>query len=143
MALVLLGALLVGVTEDPSPRTEADRVKAIASELQCPTCQGLSAAESDAPAAQAVREEIRDRLREGQSRGEIQRYFVSRFGTGILLKPEATGVASLVWVLPVAGGIAAVVALALTFRRWRREQDDAPAPSEDDRALVERVLRSS
>jgi cytochrome c-type biogenesis protein CcmH len=142
MALVLVGTLLVGVTEDRAPRTEADRVNAIAAELQCPTCQGLSAAESDAAAAQAVREEIRTRLRAGQSKGEIQRYFVSRFGPGILLKPEATGVAGLVWVLPVAGGILAAAALVLTFRRWRREIAAAPAPSDADRALVDQALRS-
>jgi cytochrome c-type biogenesis protein CcmH len=142
MALVLVGALVVGVTEDRAPRTEADRVNAIASELQCPTCQGLSAAESDAAAAQAVREEIRTRLRAGQSKGEIQRYFVSRFGPQILLKPEATGVAGLVWALPVAGGLLALAALALTFRRWRAAKADHE-PTDDDRALVEQALHPS
>lgn len=139
MALVLVGALVIGATDDRAPRTEADRVNAIASELQCPTCSGLSAAESDAAAAQAVREEIRTRLRAGQSKGEIERYFVSRYGQGILLKPEASGVAGLVWALPVAAGLLALAALVVTFRRWRRERAGA-VPTADDRALVEQAL---
>src|SRR3712207_7703759 len=50
----------------------------------------------------------RERLRDGQSPEEIRAYFVSRYGRGILLKPEAGGVAGLVWALPVALGLAAV-----------------------------------
>ena len=141
MALVLVGALVVGATDERAPRTEADRVNALASEIQCPTCSGLSSAESDAAAAQAVRDQIRERLRDGQSDAEIRAYFVSRFGSGILLKPESKGVASLVWFLPVAGGVLAVAGLVATFRRWRGERADA-APSAEDRDLVEQALRS-
>ena len=140
LALVLVVALVIGATDDRAPRTEADRVNALASEIQCPTCAGLSAAESDAAAAQAVRDEIRTRLRDGQSGAEIRSYFVSRYGRGILLKPEASGVAGLVWVLPVALGLLAAGGLVATFRRRRREQDGVADPSADDRALVESAL---
>lgn len=141
MAAVLLVALAIGATDERAPRTEADQVNALASEIQCPTCAGLSAAESDAAAAQAVRDEIRTRLRAGESDAEIRAYFVSRFGRGILLRPESSGVAGLVWALPVALGLLAVGALVATFRRWKRERAGA-APSADDRALVEDALRS-
>ena len=140
MAVVLLGALAIGVTDDRAPRTEADRVAALASEIQCPTCSGLSSAESDAAAAQAVRDEIRDRLREGQSPEQIRSYFVSRYGRGILLKPEASGVAGLVWALPVALGLLAVGGLVATFRRWQRERDGVGGPSPEDRSIVDAAL---
>ena len=141
MAAILLGALFVGVTDDRPPRTEADRVNALASEIQCPTCSGLSSAESDAAAAQTVRDEIRDRLRDGQSPAQIRAYFVSRYGRGILLKPEASGVAGLVWALPVALGLLALGGLVATFRRWRRQRDELAGPSPEDRAIVETALR--
>ena len=140
LALVLVVALAIGATDDRAPRTEADRVNALASEIQCPTCAGLSAAESDAAAAQAVRDEIRTRLRDGQTGDQIRAYFVSRYGRGILLRPEASGVAGLVWVLPVALGVLAVGGLVMTFRRWNRQRDDAADPSAEDRALVESAL---
>lgn len=140
LVLVLVAALAVGVTDDRAPRTESDRVTALASEIQCPTCSGLSAAESDAAAAGAVRDEIRARLRDGQSSSEIRAYFVSRYGRGILLRPEASGVSALVWVLPVALGLLAVSGLVATFRRWRREREEVSGPSDEDRAIVDSAL---
>ena len=141
MGAVLLVALVVGVTEDRPPRTESDRVTAIADEVRCPTCANLSAAESDAAAAQAVRDEIRTRLRQGQQEDEILAFLASRYGNDILLRPDAGGVAGLVWVLP-----AVVVVLGLAGVGWalRRSRSEAavPAPSPDDRDLVEEALRA-
>ena len=140
MAMVLFGALAVGATGDKSPRTEGERVQALASEVRCPTCQNLSAAESDAKAAQAVREEIRTRVRRGESNDEIRAFLVSRFGEEINLKPRTTGLAGLVWAIPVAGGLIVIAGLVGLFRRWKRE---APAPvSAGDRARVEEAMRS-
>ena len=139
MAVVLGVALFVGATEDRAPRTEADRVNAIASEVRCPTCESLSAAESDAAAAQAVRDEIRARLRAGESKGEILAFLAGRYGDDILLRPEAGGVAGLVWVLPVAAVLAALGGLG---GKLRRRAAVAGAPSDDDRHLVEEALRS-
>jgi cytochrome c-type biogenesis protein CcmH len=138
MMIVVVVALAIGATGDRAPQTEAERVRAIASGVKCPTCQGLSAAESDAIAAQAVRDAIREGIRAGQSDEEIRGFLVSRFGDSVLLKPKASGISALVWVLPVAGLVLAVAGLAAAFRRWRRQQ---PAtPSEADRDLVDAAL---
>ena len=142
MAAVLVVALFFGVTEDRAPRTENDRVNTIAAEVRCPTCQGLSAAESDAAAAQAVRDEIRDRLRAGESQEEILAFLAGRYGDDILLRPEAGGVAGLVWVLPVAAVLLALGGLAWTVRRSKREPAVA-GPSSADRDLVADAHRSS
>ena len=139
MALVLLAALAVGASGDKAPRTESERVRAIASEVRCPTCRGLSAEASDAKAAQAVREEIRSRLREGRSPESIRAYLVSRYGQDILLEPAGRGVAGLVWVLPVVAAAAAAGGLALVFGRWRRA-GAAAVPTDDDRRVVADAL---
>jgi cytochrome c-type biogenesis protein CcmH len=143
MALVLAVAMFVGVREDRAPRTENDRVTAIADEVRCPTCESLSAAESDAAAAQAVRDEIRTRLRDGQTKGQILAFLASRYGDDILLRPDATGVAGLVWVLPVAAFLLAAGGLAWAVRRRSGAGADVTAaPSDLDRHLVEEALRS-
>ena len=136
---VLGVALFVGARRDAGPPTAAARTTAIAAEVRCPTCEGLSAAESDTPASLAIRQEIRRRVDAGQSDAEIRAYLVSRYGKDILLKPEATGVASLVWLLPVAVGICALGGLALAFRRWRARPQVEVSP--EDRRLVEQALR--
>lgn len=141
LAVVLSGALFLGVTEHRAPRTESDRVMAIAAEVRCPTCASLSAAESDAAAAQAVRDEIRTRLRAGQGKGEILAFLASRYGNDILLRPDARGVAGLVWVLPVAGFLLALAGVGRALRRRRIETTLGP-PSPADRDLVDEALRS-
>lgn len=139
MGVVIVVALAIGATGDRAPRTESERVQALASEVRCPTCQNLSAAESNAKAAQAVREEIRTRVRRGESNGEIRAFLVSRFGEEIILKPDTSGVTGLVWVIPVLGGVAVAAGLVVTFRRWKREALDEV--SDEDRARVEAALR--
>lgn len=140
MGVVLVAALAVGAVEDRAPRTEGERVQALASEVRCPTCQNLSAAESDAKAAQAVRDEIRTRVRRGESDDAIRAFLVSRFGDEISLKPRTSGVEGLVWAIPVVAAIAVIVGLVGAFRRWKR--DEREGASADDRDLVERALRS-
>jgi cytochrome c-type biogenesis protein CcmH len=138
MALVLAGALVIGAQQRSGPPTESQRVRHIASEVRCPTCRNQSAAESDAAAAKAVRDEIRRRVRTGESDGEIVAFLVSRYGRDILLKPESSGVAGLVWALPVAAVVVALAAMAAAFRRWRARPGAVVTP--EDRALVDRAL---
>ena len=140
MAAVLAIALAVGAQGRAGPVTEAQRVRHIASEIRCPTCRNQSAAESDAAAAKAVRDEIDRRVRAGQSDGEIVAFMVSRYGSDILLTPESSGIASLVWALPVVAVVVAVAALAVAFRRWRARP--GVEVSAEDRVLVERALHT-
>src|SRR5438270_5569899 len=141
MVLILAVAFAIGAQGRSGPVTQAQRVKHIASEIRCPTCRNQSAAESDAAAAKAVRNEITRRVRAGQSDGEIVEFMVSRYGSDILLKPAGSGVASLVWTLPVVAVVVAVAALAVAFRRWKARP--GVTVSDEDRALVARELEKS
>ena len=142
LAAVLLVALAAGTGGDGGPKPVAERVDSITEGIRCPTCRSQSAADSDAPAARAIRTEVERRLRAGQGDAEIRAYFVSKYGKDILLTPEGTGVAALVWVLPVAALVGAAAALAVAFRRWRAAGTATGPPSAEDRDLVERALRS-
>ena len=137
MGVLLVTAFTISTHRDSRPETTQARVKRVASEVRCPTCRQLSAAESDAPAAEAVRVAIAKRVEQGESDAEIRAFLVSAYGDDILLKPGGSGVAGLVWALPVAAFVCAVAGLALAFRRWHRVGLD---PTADDRALVERAL---
>lgn len=139
LLVVVGGALVVGTRGDGRPSTPEARVESITQEVRCPTCQGLSAADSTAPAAQAVRTFVAEQVRAGRSDDEIRAELVARYGRDILLRPEAGGVAGLVWVLPVMALVCGAVGLAVTFRRWQRR--GRLAPSDDDRRLVEEALR--
>ena len=121
LAVVVLVAVLVAVMGgDDSPSTKADRADAIAHGVRCPTCRGQSVAESAAPAAQAIRLEIRRRIDDGQSREQIETYLQTRYGSDILLTPPRSGIGGLVWVLPVVAIVTAAGGLALALQRWSR-----------------------
>ena len=119
LLVVVAVALAVGARRT-GPVTAAQEATAIASEVRCPTCSGQSAELSDAPAAAAVRQYIVAHVQAGQSRGQIERSLRDRYGSDILLRPPASGVAGLVWALPVVAVIVAVGALGFAFRRWKR-----------------------
>jgi len=139
MAVVLAAALVYGTVDEGEARTTEDRAGAIAASLRCPTCRSQSVLESDSTQAQAIRTDIVRRLQAGQGESQIVGYYVSRYGDEIRLRPDSSGIAGLVWVLPVAAFVLAVAGLAVAFRRWRvREGVEV---SDADRVLVEQARR--
>jgi cytochrome c-type biogenesis protein CcmH len=106
VAAVVIGALLV--LRPGEPPTLADQARAIASELRCPDCAGLSAADSPTQAAAEIRREVEAQLVAGRSPDEIRQSFVDRYGPWILLNPP--GFAP--WLVPLA--VTALGALVLT-----------------------------
>ncbi len=130
----LVWTLVTGSSESSSPQATS---AAIAATIRCPQCRSQSAAESAAPAAVAIRAEISRRVDAGQSRAEIQQYFVSKYGRDVLLTPEGSGVSAVVWVLPVAALVCGAAALTFALRRWRVPHVEA---SEADRRLVDDLL---
>jgi len=140
LAVVVVTALAVGATRGGGAETAAHRTDRIARGVRCPTCRDLSAAESDAAAAKAVRLAIRRDVDAGRTDAQIRAELASRYGRDILLTPDAGGVAGLVWVLPVAAVIVAIGFLAMAFRRWR---PSGRLPSAADRELVDHALGES
>lgn len=140
LAVVLALALAVGVT-DREPRTEDERARAIGEQIMCPACSGERVADSQAPVAVNIRKQIANRIAEGQSDAEIKDALVAAYDDRIELNPPRTGIAALVWVLPVAGLVAALAGLAVVFRRWRVA--GAPTATAEDRALAERARQQA
>ncbi len=134
LALVLVGALAVGSQGRSGPPTEDQRVERISSVVRCPTCRGLSAAQSDAPSAEAIRDEVRRRVQLGETDAQIKDYLISRYGEDILLQPRSR----LVWVLPMIGAAAAVGGLAFVLRR--RGTRPGRKASDADEALVAKAM---
>jgi cytochrome c-type biogenesis protein CcmH len=138
LALVVVAALAVAAGAGRSERTPAARARHVASQLRCPVCEGLSVADSPSPTARAIHDDIRRRVEAGESDEEIRAAFVDRYGESILLRPTSTGIAALVWALPVVALVLGAAGLGFAFWRWRREP--RLSPTEADRALVGEAL---
>lgn len=138
MAVVLVVALVIGADRGSGPPSDSDRVFALSRSIQCPVCDGQAVAESEAVLAKEIRRDIARRVDAGETDEQIRAYYASTYGEDVLLVPPSEGVGGLVWVIPVAGGVVALLALALVFRRWtRRPQVHA---TEADRDLVAQAL---
>lgn len=139
MLLVAASALGVGATRDSGPSTQAERIDAIAKRLACPTCDGESIYVSRASAAEAIRNQVARDVAAGLlTDDQIIAQIAERYRAQVLLVPRATGFDSLVWVIPVVVFAVAVTGLATAFSRWRN--DKPPTASDDDEALVGRLL---
>ena len=139
MGLIVVALLTIGTTRDNGPLTQSDRIDAITKHIACPTCDGESVYVSRASAAEAIRNPVAREVRAGtMSDDEIIGSIANAFKAQVLLVPRATGVDSLVWIMPIAVLVCAVAGLGAAFRRWRR--DNSGEASSDDVALVEKLL---
>ena len=139
LVLVVGGLLAVGATRDSGPRTPQERVEDISKRLACPICDGESVFESRNADSQAIRIEIARQVDSGTvSDDQIINFIEQRFGSKVLLVPRATGIDALVWALPVAALVCALVGLGVAFRRWKVAADTVP--DEADRQLVADAL---
>jgi cytochrome c-type biogenesis protein CcmH len=134
LVVVMLTVLVVRSQPSDSPESRARRLER---ELACPVCTGESVAESNAPEARAIRDDIRDRIDDGQTDGEIRNAYASVYGERVLLNPEDGGLALVVWGLPVVVFVAGAAGLVVVVRRWSRAPRLVASP--EDEVLVARV----
>ncbi len=111
------------------------KVMTLASELRCLVCQNQTIADSNAPLAEDLRNQVREKMRQGASDSEIVDYMVARYGDFVLYRPPLKLTTALLWFGPLlllAGGF--VVLLRRVLRR-RPAQDLQMTESERKRAL--------
>ena len=107
----------------PAPGVDAvldARVKAIASRLRCPVCQGESIQDSPAELSAQMKALVREQLAAGKSDAAVMDYFVQKYGQWILLEPKAEGINLLVYWLPVAFLVCGAGVIVLAVRKWTR-----------------------
>jgi len=126
LAAVLL-ALSVGAVQaqqEPlvfdSAEQEA-RFTQLTTELRCLVCQNQNLADSDAPLAHDLREEIYGMMMAGQSNEQIKTFLVDRYGDFVLYRPVMKGNTLALWLMPgILLGLGAIV-LFFTVRSRNRK----------------------
>jgi cytochrome c-type biogenesis protein CcmH len=96
------------------------RTRAVAEILRCPTCQGMSVAESPAEGARAMRGEVERMLAAGYSDEQTLDFFVASYGEFILLEPRREGANLALWVAPAGLGLGGVALIGIQIARRRR-----------------------
>ena len=119
---------------------------AIGSELRCPKCQNQNIADSDAPIAADLRQEVFRLLEDGRSDDEIVDYMVARYGEFVRYKPALNRDTAVLWFGPLAFLLVGVLALVLLVRRRQRavnESSDAGLSPQEQKRLDELLNKKS
>ena len=144
LPVLLLGVMLAGsVLAKEAPTAAADpalekRVMALASELRCLVCQNQTIADSNAELAIDLKNQVREKLRKGESEQMIIDYMVARYGDFVLYKPPVKATTLPLWIGPFALLLAALA--GLYYYIARRRSAPAQTLNEEEEARVRSLL---
>ncbi|MGH8723635.1 MAG: cytochrome c-type biogenesis protein [Burkholderiales bacterium] len=113
------------------------RVKELAEELRCLVCQNQTLADSGAPLAVDLRNQIREQLEAGASERDVRDFMVARYGDFVLYRPPLKAATIALWAGPFAF---LALGIWLLLRRVRRRPAAEPRLSDADRERAARLL---
>jgi cytochrome c-type biogenesis protein CcmH len=90
------------------------RFNVLTEELRCLVCQNQNLADSDAPLAHDLRNEIFSMLQQGSNNDEIKSFLVERYGDFVLYRPPVKGNTMVLWLAPgvlLLGGALVIVSV--------------------------------
>ena len=138
MAARLLFILVFIVGSAIADDTSLDRrTMNLSHELRCLVCQNQTLADSNAPLAQDLRNQIREQLAAGKSEKDVVDFLVARYGDFVLYRPPLKASTVLLWAGPFL--FLALGAFALV-RLLRRRRIAEPALSPAERAQAAKLL---
>jgi cytochrome c-type biogenesis protein CcmH len=132
LALALLA--VTALAEDPALDK---RVAGLAQELRCLVCQNQTLADSNAPLAVDLRNQIREQLKGGASERDVIDFMVSRYGDFVLYRPPFKASTLALWIGPFL--LLALGAFLLVRRLLRRRVPETQL-SEAERARAAKLL---
>jgi cytochrome c-type biogenesis protein CcmH len=113
------------------------RVHAVATELRCLVCQNQTLAESNAPLAVDMRNQIREQMKAGASDRDVVDFLVARYGDFVLYRPPLKASTVALWLGPF---VILAFGAWLLLRRIRRRPAAQPELSEAERARAAKLL---
>ncbi|MGE5095090.1 MAG: cytochrome c-type biogenesis protein CcmH [Betaproteobacteria bacterium] len=147
----LLAALMIALSTsafaqadevaNPDPAVE-QRLKDLGEELRCLVCQNQTIADSNAPLALDLRNQIRTQVKQGKSDDEIRDYMTARYGDFVLYKPPFKATTAILWIGPFALVALGLLVFLFVIRR-RRPPPAAAAVPQERRAQIEALLDES
>ena len=139
---IMLAAVLSAPLHAQGP-ADADVLEArearLAMRLRCVVCQNQTVAESNAPLAADMRQEIHTQLHNGRSDEQVVAFFEERYGDFVHYSPPFRPATWLLWGLPFVLGVGGLAALLRVLRR-RASPPQATPLNQAQRERVRRLL---
>lgn len=131
-------------TYEFSSKAERERYRVLVEELRCPKCQNQNIADSDAPIAMDMRDEIFKKLEKGESNEEIVGFLVDRYGDFVRYKPPVNSRTLVLWYGPAAFlvfGFAMVATIVFRRRRAATTEQNDQQLSSDEKSRLSDILK--
>lgn len=130
-------ALTLQAQEQLSAEQRA-RYQDLIAELRCLVCQNQNIAESNAPLAEDLRNQVRTMIAQGKTDAEIRDWMIQRYGDFVLYRPPLKPVTWLLWFGPF---LLLLIAFYIAWRLLRaRRGRGAEQPADTER--LRRILES-
>jgi cytochrome c-type biogenesis protein CcmH len=135
-ASAFLLALLAGIAAAQDAELDK-RVAGLAHELRCLVCQNQTLADSNAPLAVDLRNQIREQLKAGASERDVIDFMVARYGDFVLYRPPFKPSTLALWLGPF---LLLALGAGLLVRRLLRRRTPEPELSDAERARAAKLL---
>ena len=143
-AAVVLAALALAAPAAAACTHPRTSLTFLEGQIMCPTCH-TTLDQSDSAVALRIEAQIRRRIAQCWTTGQIEAELVGNFGPAVLAAPPHKGFDLLAWWLPIGGIVAGALLLGVGVWRWSRARapDDPAAPVDDEteRRLDELLAR--
>ena len=96
------------------------RFNKLTTELRCLVCQNQNLADSDAPLAHDLRQELYEMMQSGLSDDQIKQFLVERYGDFVLYLPPVKGNTLLLWAAPALLLLGGAVVVYVNIRQRKR-----------------------
>lgn len=139
--LALLLCLLTGpvwasqLTAHLTPQ-QSERYHALITELRCLVCQNQNIADSNAPLAEDLRQQVLEMIEQGKTDAQIKTYLVERYGDFVLYRPPLKPSTWVLWGSPF---LLLIIGLLIAWRIVAARRS-AESNSEVDATTLERSL---
>ena len=125
-ALVVLSAGLLALAASaiasPARQTTAHDIE---DEVMCPIC-GTLLELADSPQARREKVFVAKLVAAGKTKAEIKDALVAQYGPSVLALPKASGFDLSAYLVPLLALLVAIVVLAFSVARWRRDGKQPP-----------------
>lgn len=150
---VLIGTILLEImVSNPVLAKEAtpmakdpvleEKVNTVSAELRCLVCQNQTIADSDAPLAVDLKNQVREMLSSGKTEVQVIDYMVERYGDFVRYRPPIKATTMLLWFGPALFLVIGGTLLFINLKRRSKQVVSSPALSDDESKQVNELLHA-
>jgi cytochrome c-type biogenesis protein CcmH len=133
-AVIFFAGVIHAQAIEPMPfadHAQELRFQYLTQQLRCPMCQNETLADSNAPIARDLRNQIFQMMQHGSSDDQIRQYLVERYSKFVLYDPPLTTGTLLLWFGPLLFLLAGAIAVVVVIRKRNRGIAMAESPTDN------------